>query len=282
MMIKRDGHTHTEYCPHGKVKDTEQLIQRAIALGFKEYSITEHAPLPPRILDRYAAGDMDIWTTASMPLSDTEHYLKHMHELKKKYASDLLIHVGFELDFFTIANDWTRGFLNEYGPQTDDGILSVHFLPGKDGLRSIDYSYEDYQDGIVEHWGSFQKAQEQYFEALIQSVEVDLGAFKPTRLGHISLCQKFEKYFDEDITFSQQTMLHLQKLFLLIKQKGYQLDLNTAGFDKIGYQKSYPASGTVKQAIALGIPLVYGSDSHALEEVGRHYDEVAEFLQYNQ
>ncbi len=45
-VIKREGHSHTEFCPHGSGDDVELMIQKAIRLGFKEYSITEHAPLP--------------------------------------------------------------------------------------------------------------------------------------------------------------------------------------------------------------------------------------------
>lgn len=51
-MLKREGHSHTEFCPHGSGDDVELMIQRAIYLGFKEYSITEHAPLPPRTSER--------------------------------------------------------------------------------------------------------------------------------------------------------------------------------------------------------------------------------------
>lgn len=279
--MKKDGHTHTEYCPHGEVKDTEELILRAIQLGFTDYSITEHAPLPPEILTKQAAGDKEIWDTASLALNDTEHYLKHMHQLKEKYASDIRIHVGFEVDYFAGSHDWTTDFLNEYGPLTDDGVLSVHFLPGKGGLRCIDYTYKEYKTEVTDILGGFQKAQELYFQTLIQSAEADLGPYKPTRLGHITLCQKFEKEFAEDTSFSYETLLLIQRLYILVKQKAYELDLNTAGFDKIAYQKSYPPEIMVKQAIALGIPLVYGSDSHQLDEVGRHYEEVAEFLSYN-
>lgn len=45
-LIKREGHSHTEFCPHGSGEDVELMIQKAIKLGFQEYSITEHAPLP--------------------------------------------------------------------------------------------------------------------------------------------------------------------------------------------------------------------------------------------
>lgn len=278
--MKRDGHTHTEYCPHGNVEDTELLIQRAIALGFKEYSITEHAPLPENI-QQAAAGDPLVWSTASMALNDVDHYFKRMNLLKKKYASDILIHIGFEVDYFKAFESWTKDFLTEYGPQTDDGVLSVHFLEGKNGLHGIDYSFEEYRDGIVQFLGSQQKAQQLYYETLLESLNADLGEYKPTRLGHISLCQKFERFFQTDGSYSSETQTTITTLLKQIHPKNYSLDLNTAGFFKEGYQQSYPQTWLIKQAIYLGIPLIYGSDTHALEEVGRGYDQVSAFITEN-
>lgn len=275
--MKRDGHTHTEFCPHGKVEDTELLIQRAISLGFKEYSITEHAPLPTSI-EKTVAGDPNVWTTASMALNDVDNYFKRMNELRKKYASDIIIHIGFELDYFSAFEGWTRDFLAEYGPQTDDGILSVHFLEGKDGLRGIDYSFEEYKSGIVDYLGSFEKAQKRYYQKVLASLEADLGPFKPTRLGHISLCQKFERSFDEstDYSFENQELVHT--LLTRLQQEKYSLDLNTAGFYKQGYQQSYPQVWITKKAAALGIPFIYGSDTHALAEVGQGYEKIKQWL----
>ncbi|MCA5014222.1 MULTISPECIES: histidinol-phosphatase HisJ [unclassified Enterococcus] len=275
--MKRDGHTHTEFCPHGNVEDTESLIRRAIQLGFKEYSITEHAPLPPSIQEK-AAGDPLVWTTASMALNDVDNYFKKMNLLKKKYASDILIHIGFELDYFSDYQDWTKDFLTEYGPLTDDGVLSVHFLEGKSGLRGIDYSFEEYRDGIVEHLGSFEQAQTLYYQTVLASLEADLGQWKPTRLGHISLCQKFQNFFDEATDYSLENQALVHTLLSRVKQENYSLDLNTAGFYKQGYQQSYPQVWIIKKALELGIPLVYGSDTHALTDIGRSYSDVENFL----
>ncbi|GGC95181.1 histidinol-phosphatase HisJ [Enterococcus wangshanyuanii] len=275
--MKRDGHTHTEFCPHGNVEDTELLIRRAIQLGFKEYSITEHAPLPPIIQER-AAGDPLVWTTASMALNDVDNYFKKMNLLKKKYASDILIHIGFELDYFSDYQSWTKDFLTEYGPQTDDGVLSVHFLEGKDGLRGIDYSFDEYKDGIVDYLGSFEKAQTLYYQKVLDSLEADLGQWKPTRLGHISLCQKFQNFFDESTEYSLENQELVHTLLTRVKQENYSLDLNTAGFYKQGYQQSYPQVWIIKQALELGIPFVYGSDSHDLNDIGRSYSDVENFL----
>lgn len=275
--MKRDGHTHTEFCPHGKVEDTELLIQRAISLGFKEYSITEHAPLPTGI-EKFAAGDPEVWTTASMALNNVDNYFKRINRLRKKYASDMIIHIGFELDYFSEFEGWTRDFLAEYGPQTDDGILSVHFLEGEGGLRGIDYSFEEYKTGVVDYLGSFQKTQKSYYQKVLASLEADLGPFKPTRLGHISLCQKFERFFEEPTDYSSENTALVHTLLTRIQQEKYSLDLNTAGFYKQGYQQSYPQVCITKKAIELGIPFVYGSDTHALADVGQGYERITQYL----
>ena len=275
--MKYDGHTHTEYCPHGAVEDTELLILKAIQLGFKEYSITEHAPLPPSITER-AAGDPEMWTTAAMALNDVDNYFKRMAQLRKKYASDIVIHIGFELDYFAEYEAWTTDFLNEYGPRTDDGVLSVHFLPGQGGLRGIDYSFEEYRDGIVAYEGSFQNAQTLYYQRVLASLQADLGKWKPTRLGHISLCQKFERFFEEATDYSSKSLALLDQLLAETQQRKVQLDLNTAGFIKEGYQQSYPQAWILEKALALGIPFVYGSDTHALDNVGQGYEKVEQWL----
>ncbi len=68
----------------------------------------------------------------------------------------------------------------------------MHFLEGNGGFRSIDYSPQDYDHGIVQYYGSFQAAQEAYFSNLIQLIDADLGAYKPKRIGHLTLCQNIE------------------------------------------------------------------------------------------
>lgn len=275
--MKRDGHTHTEFCPHGKVDDTERLIQRAISLGFNEYSITEHAPLPTGI-NTIAAGEPDVWATASMALNDVDNYLKKMNSLRKKYASDILIHIGFEVDYFTEFNLWTKDFLTEYGPQTDDGILSVHFLEGAGGLRGIDYSFEEYQVGVIDYLGSFEQAQNCYYRKIIESLDADLGPWKPTRLGHISLCQKFERFFNEPTSYSSNNKALVLQLLTRVQEEQYSLDLNTAGFYKQGYQQSYPQVWITQKAAELGIPFVYGSDTHSLTDVGQGYEKIKQWL----
>src|SRR3989339_1028505 len=52
----------------------------------------------------------------------------------------------------------------------------------------------------------------------------------------------------------------------------YCSEVNTSGFSHRGEQ--YPARGILEEAIALGVPLVAGSDAHRPSEVGRHFERV--------
>ncbi|WP_428911805.1 histidinol-phosphatase HisJ [Niallia sp. Krafla_26] len=270
--MKKDGHTHTEFCPHGSGEDVEQFIQRAIALGFDEYSITEHNPLPKRFMDE-AKGPSEAIVTGGMNVNDVETYLQKMQRLKQKYKSDIKINVGFEIDYLPGFENWTIDFLNEYGKLIDDSILSLHFQNGVGGFRSNDFSPEEFDAGLVQHYGSFQKAQENYFSVYLQMVESDLGSYKPKRMGHLTLCQKFQTYFEKEATnLSHTSLILIDNILDIVKEKGYELDFNTAGLFKKYCGETYPSSHVMDKVIEKGVTFVYGSDSHSLKDVGRGYD----------
>lgn len=270
--LKKDGHTHTEFCPHGSGEEVELFIQKAIELGFTEYSITEHNPLPQSFMDQ-ASGEPEAITTGGMNVNDVETYLTKMHKLKDKYKNDIKINVGFEIDYLPGFENWTMDFLHEYGKQIDDSILSLHFQKGNGGFRSIDFSPEDYSEGLVKHYGSFQKAQESYFSDYLKMVESDLGNFKPKRMGHLTLCQKFQAYFEDESTeLSAKSLMLIDQIYTRVIEKGYELDFNTAGLFKEYYGETYPPTSIMKQALLKGVPFVYGSDSHAQKDIGRGYE----------
>ncbi|MBP2079583.1 histidinol-phosphatase HisJ [Oceanobacillus polygoni] len=269
--MKKDGHTHTEFCPHGSGEDVELFIQKAIGLGFTDYSITEHNPLPQGFTE-LAAGENEAIATAGMSITDVEYYLNKMHRLKKKYENEIRVHVGFEIDYVTGFEGYTTDFLNEYGKWMDDSILSLHFLQGKGGYRSIDFSPQDYQDGIITHYGSFQKGQENYFQTLLQLVDADLGKYKPKRIGHITLCQKFQNYYEnEETRLSKRALQLVDELLDKIKGKNYELDFNTAGMFKPYCGEPYPSLPIMEKVIEKQVRYVYGSDSHHVTDVGRGY-----------
>nr|WP_309101483.1 histidinol-phosphatase HisJ [Fredinandcohnia onubensis] len=270
--MKKDGHTHTEFCPHGPGEDVELFIQKAIELGFTEYSITEHNPLPKSFRDQ-ASGAREAIITGGMNVNDVEPYLRKMHELKDKYKSDIKINVGFEVDYLPGFENWTIDFLNEYGKQIDDSILSLHFQNGSGGFRAIDFSPEDFDSGLVQHYGSFQKAQENYFSTYLEMVEADLGFYKPIRMGHLTLCQKFQAYFESEATsLSDTSLILIDRIIEKVKDRGYEFDFNTAGIFKEYCGETYPSASIINRVKEKGVQFVYGSDSHSSQDVGRGYD----------
>jgi histidinol-phosphatase (PHP family) len=136
MMTKIDGHTHTELCPHGSGEKTAAMIERAIQLGFDNYCITEHAPLPQRFVTDYR-GDPAGLTTASLSWKQLDEYFLLTDQLKKFYHAQIKISVGFEVDYLPGYETEIKEFLNQVGPKTEQNILSIHFMPGKELVYGV-------------------------------------------------------------------------------------------------------------------------------------------------
>lgn len=278
-MIKREGHSHTEFCPHGSGDDVELMIQKAIKLGFQEYSITEHAPLPEGFTDLYA-GTQTGFTEASMAVSDLDAYFAKANRMKAKYVDQIKINIGFEVDFLPDFVDWTRDFLNEYGPKTSDNILSVHFMKGRnDKFWCVDDTLEDFQKGLLSHATNSQMLYENYFEAVFASVNADLGKYTPNRIGHMSLIKKFQDYFGLDRHFSADNLHRAGTILSAISQQHRELDLNAAGLYKQYCNEQYPTYSIIKMARELNIPFVYGSDAHSIADIGRGYNGLTSLVE---
>lgn len=277
-MIKRDGHTHTEFCPHGSGDAAEAMVQKAIKMRFTEYSITEHAPLPPEIAEHFG-GTREGLDTASISIDQVRLYLDLAHQLQAKYADQIKINVGFEVDYFEDYETWTKEFLDEYGPETSDNLLSVHFMPGKDDkLWCVDYTIDDFAEGFANLIAEPQNLFERFTRLELAATQSDLGQYKPTRLGHITLIRKFQDYFKLPRQLDEKNLWLMTELLEEIKKRGYELDLNTAGVYKEYCNEIYPTRRVVQQAKELGIPVIYGSDAHSIREVGHGYHEVEDFI----
>ncbi|WP_088072258.1 histidinol-phosphatase HisJ [Gottfriedia luciferensis] len=266
--MKVDGHTHTQYCPHGTGDEVEIMIERAIALGFSEYHITEHTPVPDSF--KNALKPEEAINTLAMSEKNVDEYLKEMFLVREKYKDRIQIKIGFEYDYLPNEEVWFKNFLKEYGKYCDTGILSVHYLEGHNGYHCIDYSAEDTLVGLVKHYGSTEAFQIAYYDLVKQSILDDFGRFKPNRIGHMTLCNKFMQFLKCEDTakiIKKQT-----DLLNLVKEKNYILDYNTAGLFKPFCGETYPPNHVVQLAKSLKIEFMYGSDSHGVEDIGRGYD----------
>ncbi|KIL43864.1 histidinol-phosphatase HisJ [Jeotgalibacillus soli] len=261
--MKRDGHIHTPYCPHGSKDTFEQYIEKAIALGYEEITFTEHAPLPEGFID--PTPDQD----SGMELGHLEQYLYDLQKVKKIYENELVIKIGLEVDFIEGYENETAKFLNQYGPALDDAILSVHFLLHKGEYECIDFSHEVFSR-MAARYGTVDHVHSHYYQTVLKSITSDLGKEKPERIGHITLARKFQKRYPWTLSHEEE----IDAILRAINERGYELDYNGAGSVKPDCGEVYPPEDIAKKAQFLGIPLIYGSDAHQAKDLAQGHSQL--------
>lgn len=263
VLMKRDAHIHSPFCPHGTKDAFELYIEKAILNGFTDISFTEHAPAPEGFIDTVPTKD------SFLGLNSLEPYLDKLQELKKQYASDIAINIGLEFDFIEGYENESAQLLNEIGPILDDSILSVHFLLFEEKYTCIDFSAESFI-AFARKLGSVEKVYELYYKTLQASISADLGKYKPKRIGHPTLIHKFQhahkiKIDDHD---------HIMATLKLIKEHQYEMDVNSAGLAKEYCLEPYPPQRYITTSKDMGIPLVFGSDAHRVQDLHQYYEKV--------
>ncbi|MGN7478077.1 histidinol-phosphatase HisJ [Solibacillus silvestris] len=262
--MKRDGHIHTPFCPHGSQDTFIQYIEKAIEHRFEEISFTEHAPLPEGFTDPTPDSD------SGMVRGHLRNYFQQLKQLKKDYQSQIIINIGLEVDYIIGFEQQTRDFLNEFGPLLDDAILSVHFLKSEDDYVCIDFSDEVYLQ-FANKVGGIARMYELYYETVKKSILADLGRYKPKRIGHPTLIHKFQLAHSEKIDDAPQ----IKEILEIMRAHHYELDFNSAGLSKVFCKEPYPPLQYVQLAKNLQIPVIFGSDAHTAHDLHKHY----EFLQ---
>jgi histidinol-phosphatase (PHP family) len=273
-MKKKDGHTHTEYCLHGSREKTELFVNQAINLGFETYTFTEHMPLPNIFFDKSPYAEEVLRNKICMHSNDmdTDCYIQDMIKLKKKYENQIELLVGFEVDYIPENETWIRSMLREYDGFLDEIILSVHFIQGKDGWRCPAYDISDFEENILDFYDSSSKVQLEYYRLIRDSVQLNLGFNKKVRIGHMSYCNKFTNAFPNNNEYASDILSCIDEILKDIKEKNYEIDINVSGLFHNYYRDTHPPIKIIQKALIKGIPLIYGSDSHSVKDVGRAYD----------
>ncbi|MGM0874921.1 MAG: histidinol-phosphatase HisJ [Bacillota bacterium] len=259
-MIKKDGHVHTPFCPHGTNDELEAYIEQAIKEDFDSLTFTEHAPLPIGFKDPTPMED------SAMKLQDMDAYISKILTLKDKYRNRITINLGLEVDYIKEYENETKSFLNLYGKCLDDSILSVHFLKLDETYFCMDFDEKTFGQ-MIDIAGSLQNLHHAYYHEVLHSIHSDLGKYKPKRIGHFTLVNKFQKQYP--ITFSTEEPI--LNVLQAIKEQDLEIDYNVAGLRKEYCGETYPGEWVAKMAQRQKIPLIYGSDAHSARDVGKNY-----------
>ncbi len=231
-----DLHNHTTRCNHAE-GTIDEYIQRAIELGIDIYGFSEHAP-------------MDFDETYRLSFEEMDAYTTDILQAKEKYKKEIEILLGYEVDY--LPGHMDERILNA---KVDYLIGSVHFID-KWSFDNPEFIGGWKNRDIDEIWQA-------YFEAT--TAMATSGKFDI--VGHLDLIKVFKYLPKQDIRLLAKETLQA------IKKSNMVLELNAAGLRK-PVTEIYPSKTLLEAAYALEIPITFGSDAHAVEQVGFGYDAV--------
>lgn len=233
--MRIDLHNHTTRCNHAE-GTVDEYIQRAIELGIDIYGFSEHAP-------------MDFDQKYRLRFDKMDAYVSDILAAKEQYKNKIKILLGYEVDYLP-------GYMDERVLKADIDYLigSVHFIDkwgfdnpefiGEYENRDIDTIWQDYFDAT---------------EAMAKTGYFDI-------VGHLDLIKVFKFMPQKDVR------LLAGEALAAIKKSNMVLEINTAGLRK-PVKEIYPSELLLTEAYSLDIPITFGSDAHAVDQVGFAYDE---------
>jgi histidinol-phosphatase (PHP family) len=239
MSLPADYHMHTPLCHHATGEPTEYAA-RALEVGLTEIGFSEHSPMP--------RDDFDDWR---MLLSDLDKYVEKICKARTDHPR-LKIKLALEVDYIPGHEDWIRDLAARH--PWDYFIGSVHYVSDAWDLDNPRKLSEWKKRDPIEVWTA-------YFERLTQAAESGLFEI----IGHADLPKKFCFYPKEDCTplFS--------RFLAAARKQGAAVELNTAGLRK-DCKEIYPSARFLQLAYGQQIPITFGSDAHAIKEVGMDFD----------
>ncbi len=233
---------HTPLCRHAR-GEPEAYAAHAVSLGFEEIGFSDHNPM--------RKDGFDNWR---MNLSDMASYLGSVRVAREMHPG-LRILVGLEVDYLPGHEDWIRELAAMH--PWDYLIGSVHYIE--------DWAIDDpSMRPLWEHRDTFE-IWSAYFERLGMAARSGLFDI----IGHADLCKKFGFHPKQDCSSLYGGFLREAA------RAGVAVELNTAGLRK-DCREIYPGLTFLTLARAAGIPITFGSDAHAPEEVGAGFERAIE------
>lgn len=242
MVLPADYHTHTPLCRHAKGEPTE-LAAHAIYVGLQEMGFSDHNPMPK--------DDFDNWR---MRAAELENYVAKVEQARRNHPG-LIIKLGLEIDYLPGYEDWIRDLAARY--PWDYLIGSVHYL----STWAIDHPEQ------ISEWKRHDPSEvwTTYCDHLTKAAQSGLFDI----IGHVDLCKKFCFY-------PRGNHASLFEDFLrAAKDHGLAIELNTAGLRK-DCREIYPSLAILQMAAREHVPITFGSDAHAPEEVGLNLAEAVQ------
>ncbi|MDD3037855.1 histidinol-phosphatase [Bacteroides sp.] len=245
-------HSHCLYCD-GRA-NMEDFIRFAISEGFSSYGISSHAPLP-------------FSTAWTMEWDRMDDYLAEFSRLKKKYAGQIELAIGLEIDY--LNEDSHPGLLRFQNLPLDYRIGSVHMLYSLEGkVVDIDTSADTYRQLIDTHFGGdIEHVVRLYYKNLFRMVE--LGGLDV--VGHADKMHYNASCYRPGLLDEAWYDAIVRSYFTEIARHGYIVEINTKSYRDLG--TFYPNERYFSFLKDLGIRVQVNSDAHYPERINNSRHE---------
>ncbi len=238
MSPPGDYHVHTRFSDgEGEPAD---CVERALALGLPEIGITDH--LTPAVLQ--ADGD---WSLARECMDE---YVAAVRAAAARFPG-ITVLLGVEADYVPGAEDELAEMLGAH--PFDYVIGGLHYVDG--------FSFDEPATRDDPLWDDAASLYRRYY-ALIAGAAAS-GLFDV--IAHLDYVMLWGRRSAVDISAAEDAAL------AALATHGIAIELNTTGtLEPAGLM--HPAPDLLVHACRLGIPLVFGSDAHQVDQVGWRFD----------
>ncbi len=230
-MILANYHTHTKRCGHASGEDRE-YVEAAIEAGLRILGFADHCP--------WVYPDKDFVSGIRLAPGQVDEYFYSLESLRKEYAKDIKIYIGFETEHCpNMIPDQDR-LLKDY--PLDYMICGQHFL---------DAEYVSFYAGRPHSDEGFLK---RYVDTAIDGIRSGRYLY----LAHPDLVNFTG---DEDIYCR-----HMRRLCEALIKRDIPVEINVLG---LAEGRRYPSKRFLRLAKETGNSAIIGIDAHAPEQLLR-------------
>lgn len=239
-------HTHSTFSDGANTP--EEIVLSAIEKDFISIGFSDHS---------YTACD----TSYCMKQSEYPTYFRAVRELRKKYAGQIDVLLGMELDYYSEVDRAELDYL----------IASVHYICADGYCHPIDHSFSQQQDCISMLCGGDPlEMAKRYYNLLVTHVQNT----KPDVVGHFDVITKFGIFDNMSEAYEHVACEALDAVLSVCPL----IEMNTGAIARKKRTLPYPSDFLLRRILARGGEIILSADSHAKETLDCYFPESVELL----
>ena len=221
-------HVHTFRCRHAENVDDEAYILKAVELGSRQISFTDHAPFP---------GDPYPYR---MDMRELDEYFHTLKELRQKYEGIIRVDIALEIEYYPAMKSYYEDLYAH--EELDYLIIGQHYFMDEKGRHTLDFPETE----------RFEMEAGYCTKAVLEAM--DTGLFPV--IAHP------DRMFRRKKTFSEEEAVLADAVIRRAAEKKIFLEQNLSSLvHPYQYRKEF------WEMVPEEVPVLVGTDAHALREL---------------